>query len=533
MKQCNNDLYNRRSFRYTHHSISYFLHFMFRLDIASETSRFDCLIVPLFEDGWSDRAVTDLDRAYDGILFEARKLGDFEGKAKQTTLLYTKNGQSPRLLLLGLGKKKQLSIRAWKQAVGTATVLCQNKKMKQLGLVVPAAVASSFGAKQAGQATAVAAVVASYAYDEHKTEKDARVVALVSFSCILDADARIRRAWTLGAEDGRQIGEAINTTRHLGNTPPSILTPTYLAKHAQTLQKLSKHISVRVLSRPEIEKLHMGCFLGVAKGSEQEPKFIIVEYAAATKKEKPTVLVGKGITFDSGGLSLKPGNYLCDMKFDMLGGATVLGIIQAAAALGMKKNIVGLVPACENMPSGTAYRPDDILVNMEGKTVEVQNTDAEGRLILCDALSYAKKYQPKEVIDFATLTGACVVAIGNERAGLFTDDESLLNGLSKNAEKTGEQLWRLPLGEEFSDAMKSTVADIKNIGGVGGNERYGGASAAAAFLEFFTKDKEGNAAYPWAHIDMANAYFGGKGKPWLRGGASGACTETVIEYLRS
>lgn len=505
---------------------------MFRFDIASEKSSFDCLIVPLFEDGWSDRVVKDMDREYGGVIAAAHELNDFEGKAKQTTLLYTKNGQASRLLLLGLGKKKQLTMRAWKRAVGTATVLCQNKKMKKLGLSISVATVSAFGAKQAGQATAVAVVAASYAYDEHKTEKDARVIQIVSFSSVLDADAKTRRAWMLGVEDGATIGEAINMTRHLGNTPPSTMTPTYLAKQAQSLAKISKRISVRVLSHPEIEKLHMGCFLGVAKGSEQEPKFIIVEYTGGAKKERPTVLVGKGITFDSGGLSLKPGNFLCDMKFDMLGGATVLGVIQAVAMLGLKKHIVGLIPACENMPSGTAYRPDDILVNMEGKTVEVQNTDAEGRLILCDALSYAKKYQPKEVIDFATLTGACVVAIGNERAGLFTEDESLLHGLLKNAEKTGEQLWRLPLGEEFSDAMKSTVADIKNLGGVGGNERYGGASTAAAFLEFFTKDKDGNGAYPWAHIDLANAYFGGKGKPWLRGGASGACVELLVEYLQ-
>lgn len=505
---------------------------MFRFDIASGKSSFDCVIIPLFEDGWSDRAVKDMDREYGGVIAAAHALNDFEGKAKQTTLLYTKNGQSPRLLLFGLGKKKQLSMRAWKQAIGTATVWCQNKKMKKLGLSIPASAVSSLGAKQAGQATAVAAVAASYAYDEHKTEKDAHVTQIVSFSFVLDADTKTRRAWASGAEDGVKIGEAINMTRHLGNTPPSTMTPAYLAKQAQSLAKISKKISVRVFSRPDIEKFRMGCFLGVAKGSEQEPKFIIVEYTGGAKKESPTVLVGKGITFDSGGLSLKPESFLCDMKFDMLGGATVLGVIQAAAMLGIKKNIVGLVPACENMPSGTAYRPDDILVNMEGKTVEVQNTDAEGRLILCDALSYAKKYKPKEVIDFATLTGACVVAIGNERAGLFTEDESLLHGLLKNAEKTGEQLWRLPLGEEFSDAMKSTVADIKNIGGVGGNERYGGASTAAAFLEFFTKDKDGNSSYPWAHIDLANAYVGGKGKPWLRGGATGACVELLVAYLQ-
>lgn len=212
-----------------------------------------------------------------------------------------------------------------------------------------------------------------------------------------------------------------------------------------------------------------------------------------------------------------------DMKFDMLGAATVLGIIKAASGLNLSVNLVGLIPACENMPSGSSYRPDDILTAYNGKTVEIIHTDAEGRLILADALAFASKYKPKEVIDFATLTGACLVALGNERSGLFGNDEKIIAKLEQSAGAVGEQLWHLPLGEEYSEAMKSEVADIKNLGGAGG-AGFGGASTAAAFLQFFTD-------YPWAHIDLSSSYYGGKGKSWIRGGANGFGVETIVEYL--
>jgi len=303
------------------------------------------------------------------------------------------------------------------------------------------------------------------------------------------------------------------------------MTPTLLAKEALKLSKENPKIKVKILSRPEMKKLNMGCLLGVSQGSVEEPKFIILEYYGAGKTKQPTVLAGKGITFDSGGLGIKPGNYMTDMKFDMLGAATVFGIIKAAAGLKLKKNIVGLVPSCENMPSGSSYRPDDILTAHNGKSVEIIHTDAEGRLILADALSYAVKYKPKEVIDFATLTGACMVALGSERSGVFGTSEKIINRLENKAKEVGEQLWHLPLGEEYSEAMKSEVADIKNLGGVNSQPGHGGASTAAAFLQFFTD-------YPWAHIDLSCSHYSGKGKPWIRGGANGFGVQTIIEYLK-
>jgi leucyl aminopeptidase len=251
----------------------------------------------------------------------------------------------------------------------------------------------------------------------------------------------------------------------------------------------------------------------------------VLEYWGDKKDIKPIVLVGKGVTFDSGGLSIKPGDYMVDMKYDMLGAATALATLKITAELNQKKNLVVIVPAVENMPGGDAYRPDDILIAMNGKSVEIKNTDAEGRLILADALCYASRYKPQEVIDLATLTGACAVALGLERSGLFSKNKTMTEKLLNSSESIGENLWHLPLGEEYSDAMKSEVADIKNTGGVGG-DRYGGSSTAAAFLEFFTD-------YDWAHIDMSSAIFGGKGKPWIRPGANGFGVQTLVDYLRN
>ena len=496
----------------------------------TDSLKSECLILPLFEGEKLSKETLAHDDMLRAGIAHAMKFEDFTGKKLQTTLLYAGEKETPRVLLIGLGKKKDLTVRTWKQAVGTSIIAMQGKKYTSLAMVVPEEVKKTFGAKKTARQTVLAAGLASYAFDEYKSEKDARVVEMKSLA-FLHISGSEKRAWQSGMEDGEKMSDAINETRRLANTPPTIMTPVFLAKAAQNVVKTFPAIKVSVLGKTEAKKLGMGCFLGVAQGSVLPPQFIIMEYMGGKKTEKPTVLVGKGITFDSGGLSLKPSAYMTDMKFDMLGAATVLGTIRAAAALGLKKNIVGLMPACENMPGGNSYRPDDILVNMEGKTVEIGNTDAEGRLILCDALSYAKKYQPKEVIDFATLTGACMVALGNERSGLFSQEETMIEKLMKSSEETGEQLWRLPLGEEYTEAIKSEVADVANVGDVGGRG-YAGASTAAAFLEFFTKNVEtGEAAYPWAHIDLSCSYYGGKGKPWIRHGANGFGIETMIEYL--
>ncbi|PJC53792.1 MAG: leucyl aminopeptidase, partial [Candidatus Magasanikbacteria bacterium CG_4_9_14_0_2_um_filter_41_10] len=406
---------------------------MTAFSLAKEGQKADCLILPLFE----DEGDKDIQR-FGTVVSHVRGLKDFEGKKLQTSLLYTGEKETPRVLLIGLGKKKDLNVRTWKHAVGASVISLQGKKYTSLAMVIPDDVTKLFGTKKAGRQTVLAVGLASYAFDEHKSEKDARVEPLKHLA-FLNISGNEKRAWQSGMEEGVILESAINETRHLANTPPTIMTPVFLAKAAQNVAKTFPSIKVSVLGKAEVKNLGMGCFLGVAQGSALPPQFIIMEYMAGKKTEKPTVLVGKGITFDSGGLSLKPSAYMTDMKFDMLGAATVLGTVRATAALALKKNIVALMPACENMPGGESYRPDDILVNMEGKTVEIGNTDAEGRLILCDALSYAKKYRPKEVIDFATLTGACMVALGNERSGLFSQEESMIEKMMKSSVETGEK----------------------------------------------------------------------------------------------
>ncbi|MBH41365.1 MAG: leucyl aminopeptidase [Candidatus Magasanikbacteria bacterium] len=490
--------------------------------IVSETTHTDCTIIPIFEEEQLAPQVSVMsEKIHENVvsLFASK---DFEGKHLQQSFVYNQHDVSPRTLLIGLGKKEDCTIEKWKKVVGSATIAAQNKKCKKIKLVIPQYIIDLFGIENTAQEGVIAAHTAAYSFDQHKEEGD-RTTTIDTIFWYLDSSKT--DAWEAGLASGIHIAESVNFARHLGNTPPSEMTPESLANAAKDLGKEYTTLTVNVLEKEKIKELGMGCLLGVSQGSILQPKFIIIEYLHGKQEERPMVFVGKGITFDSGGLSLKPDPYIRDMKFDMLGAATVLGILRAAAALGLKQNIVGLVPTCENMPSGSSYRPDDILRAMNGKTVLIQNTDAEGRLILADALSYASQYKPKHVVDFATLTGACVVALGNERSGLFTKDDNTAIALQKAAEKTGEKLWRLPLGEEYSEAMKCEVADLKNIGGVGG-ARYAGASTAAAFLEYFTD-------YPWTHIDLSCSSYGEKGKSWIRGGANGFGVQTIISYLKN
>ena len=418
---------------------------MIQFSVTAKTQKTDCLIVPVFESQKLDIELKDLDKQCEGFLTRVLVSKDFDGKKGQSSLLYVQGETMSRVLLVGLGKESEVSIRTWKIAMGAAITQLQSKKITHVSVSLPDVLKKKFTTLVLARETLIAAEIANYSFDEYKKE-DSRPT-LVQTLHVVESQTKFHKEITAGLKEGSVIAEATNNTRHLGNTPPHIMTPTFLAAQAKKLEKLSDKISVKVLGQKEVEKLKMGCFLGVAQGSSLEPKFIIVEYLAGKKADKPTVLVGKGITFDSGGISLKPGDYLMDMKFDMLGGATVLGIIQSLAQLGVKKNIIGLIPACENMPSGTAYRPDDILIAMNGLSVEIVNTDAEGRLILADALCYAARYEPKEVIDFATLTGHCMIALGNERSGLFTKEKKLSHAIEDSSEEVGEYMWPLPLGE--------------------------------------------------------------------------------------
>jgi len=496
------------------------------LSTESQKKIADVLIVPVYEESSILAELKKFDTNVAHMLGRLTESRDFVGKKMERMVVPMDTDESvyPRVMYVGLGKEKEISIKRLREVIGASFVHAQNKKWQHIALYVPRRLHKKMkGGEVLGSLLGRAVTVSTYSYDKYKTDSEAIAVEVKTVKVIIAGDTREKKLYEKGLAHGQVIGEAVNHARHLGNTPPTVMTPTYLAQSAKDLAKHYPSLKTTILSRPEIEKLGMGCLLGVARGSCEEPKFIIVEYRGASKKVKPSVLVGKGITFDSGGLSLKPGEYMMDMKFDMLGAASVLGAMRGIASLKLKKNVIALIPSAENMPSGTAFRPDDILTAMNGKTIEIKNTDAEGRLILADALSYAVRYDPAEVIDLATLTGACMVALGLERSGVFSPDDTLAERLIASASLAGEQLWRMPLGEEYSDAMKSEVADIKNLGGVGG-ARYGGASTAAAFLQFFTD-------YPWAHIDLSSATHMSKSKQWIRHGANGFGVETLIEYF--
>ncbi len=493
------------------------------IELKESLSESPCHIIPLFEGAQLPESVQAIDTLIGGFISEAIALKDFEGKSGQSIVLLTGKKSVTRIVLVGLGKEADVTIRTYKQAIGTGMSIAQTKKVSAPSIELLVSLQKKWGSDRLAQETVIAAEIAAYAFEEHKDEKEKTTVVM---RCQLVT--ALQEGVQAGVDAGQCIANAITLVRRLGNTPPSIMTPHMLAEEAKKLASVNEKLTVTVWEREKIEQEKMGCFLGVAQGSEQDPRFIIMEYKGA--EGAPTVLVGKGITFDSGGLSIKVGDYMCDMKFDMLGAATVMGIIQALAALNAPVHVVGLVPTCENMPSGQSYRPDDILTASNGKTVLIKNTDAEGRLILADALVYAQTYAPARVIDFATLTGACCVALGTERSGLFSPVDSLAEEIGSAAVHSGELLWRLPVGEEYSEAMKCDIADIKNTGGVGGS-RYGGASTAAAFLEYFTKNQQGESAYPWAHVDLSSSYYG-QSKSYIKSGANGFGVQTFVDLLK-
>jgi len=323
------------------------------------------------------------------------------------------------------------------------------------------------------------------------------------------------KALQTAVHQGAALVEGMNLAKDLGNLPPNICNPTYLAKTAQGLAKKTK-LKVELLTKKQMEALGMGSFLSVTQGSETPPQFIIVRHSGGKPSEAPTVLVGKGITFDTGGISLKPGEAMDEMKYDMCGAASVMGTMLSTALLGLKQNVIGVIPTCENMPSGKATRPGDIVKSMSGQTIEILNTDAEGRLILCDALTYVERFKPKAVIDIATLTGACVIALGAVHSGMFSDDDHLVSDLSKAGHDSLDTVWRMPLDAAYQEQLKSNFADMANIGG-----RPAGSVTAACFLKRFTEQ------YPWAHLDIAGtAWKGGAVK-----GSTGRPVPLLVNYL--
>lgn len=421
-------------------------------------------------------------------------------------------GRIKRLILLGLGKREKFDLSKAREASGKAAVFVREHKIKDFSLVL----FEDMNPHDAAYTAVEGAMLSLYDFLEFKTqnpEETANVDRLTLVSDgnnFVDVDRAIRKAII--------VCDAVNFVRDLQNRPSNVATPTYLAEQAKNLARNLSKINCRILEKNDIKKIGMGGLLAVNSGSSHPPKFIILEYSGG---KNTLCLVGKGITFDSGGISIKPSPKMEDMKFDMSGGAVVFGIIYAASRLKLPLRIIGLVPATENLPGGSAYKPGDIARFCNGKTAEIINTDAEGRLVLADALAYSKKFNPSAVVDFATLTGACVVSLGNVYAGLFCDDNLLLDKLVNAGSKTGELLWRLPLHEKYKECIKSSVADIKNCG-----PREGGAISAAIFLKEFVECRR------WAHIDIAGTAYT-EGSVLNPKGGTGFGVRLGIEFLES
>ncbi len=486
-----------------------------------EKQRKDCVIVGVFDSRKLSAAATVIDKASKGYLTAILRRGDMEGKLASSLLLHNVPGTlCERVLLVGLGKEREFREREYHQAV-RASVNALGKS----GATDVASFLAEIPVKKRDIAWKVAhltemAMDSAYRFDRMKSKVSKEAGADKGKKGISKLTIHVaERSDIKKAEDalrqGLAIASGVNFAKDLGNLPPNVCTPTYLAEQALALAK-SHGLTVKVLDRAEIEKLGMGSFLGVAQGSRQPPKLIVLQHKKGKKSQKPVALVGKGITFDTGGISLKPGVDMDEMKYDMCGAASVLGTFKAIAEMSLPLNVVGVIPTCENMPDGDAIRPGDILTSMSGQTIEVLNTDAEGRLILCDALTYVEQFEPSSVVDIATLTGACVIALGHHLSGLFSNNDGLARELLAAGENAFDRAWHMPMLDDYQDQLKSNFADMANIGG-----RAGGSITAACFLSRYAKK------FDWAHLDIAGtAWKSGKEK-----GSTGRPVPLLTQFL--
>ncbi|MEW6313521.1 MAG: leucyl aminopeptidase [Pseudomonadota bacterium] len=465
-----------------------------------------CVVVGVYEDGKLSDAAQALDRAAKRHLSALVKRGDLTGKLGSTLLLHDLPGTPcERVLLVGLGKQGNLEDKPYREAVRCAVRALNETGATEATLFLPELpVKQRNNAWNVTQAVLVAEEVL-YRFDQLKSKKEENRRPLRKLHLnVAKADSKTAQQALLHAQ---ATAAGTKLAKNLGNLPGNICTPSYLAEQARALAK-NHAIKVQVLERKDMEKLGMGSFLSVTRGSHEPPKLIVLQYHGGGKKQKPVALVGKGITFDTGGISLKPGAEMDEMKYDMCGAASVLGTFQAAAAMKLPLNLVGIIPTCENMPGGSASKPGDIVKSMSGQTIEILNTDAEGRLILCDALTYAARFEPDVVIDIATLTGACVIALGHVASGLLSNDDRLADELLDAGNVSYDRAWRLPLWDDYQEQLRSPFADMANIGG-----RPAGTITAACFLARFTKQ------YRWAHLDIAGTAWrsgkekGGTGRP--------------------
>jgi leucyl aminopeptidase len=475
-----------------------------------------CLVLGVFEKRKLTPAGETVDQASGGRLAAVLKKGDLDGETGRTLMLYDLPGvAAERVLLVGCGKHKEATRNSYRQALAAAVDILQRSHAGEAVTTLTEAAPEGLGHYLAIRDAVSNAAERVYRYSQTREDKQAPKTPLRSLTVwVHDKEEQETAASALA--HGAAIGRGVNLARELGNLPGNICTPTYLAEQAQDLGGRFDPLSVEVLEESQMEELGMGALLAVARGSRQPAKLIVMRYQGAAASVRPVVLVGKGLTFDAGGISIKPAAEMDEMKYDMCGAAGVFGAVQAACELELPLNLIGVVPSSENLPDGNANKPGDIVKSLSGQTIEVLNTDAEGRLILCDALTYSERFDPALVVDIATLTGACLIALGKYPSGLFTSDDGLAAELTAAGEAAWDRVWRLPLWEDYQTQLDSNFADMANVGG-----REGGAITAACFLSRYTKK------FPWAHLDIA-------GTAWLTGkekGGTGRPVPLLVQIL--
>ncbi len=479
-----------------------------------EELKIDCLLLPVVDGNKLCTQGKALDDQLEKHISKQIKEFGISVKPGNATLLTIAADSIKRVILVGLETTKNLTTQSLWKSLLAAAKLPKGSNIKSLHVVLNGGVLNDEQATQATQLFIQALAEAQYNFDTYKSEKsESSTLKQITFVC----DKTQQTACKKAIQYGSATVTGINTCKNLGNQPGNVCTPSFLASEAKKLAKSSELITTKILDEKDMEKLNMGAFLSVSKGSTEPGKLIIMEYKGGDKKDAPHILVGKGITFDSGGISLKPGLQMDEMKYDMCGAASVMGIMTALTELKPKLNVIGVIASAENMPAGNASKPGDIVTTASGQTVEILNTDAEGRLVLCDALTYVERFKPASVVDIATLTGACIIALGHSTSAVMSNDDALANELLSAGEAVNDRAWQLPIWDEYQKQLDSPFADMQNIGGKGA-----GSITAACFLARFTK------AYKWAHMDIA-------GTAWVSGGpekgATGRPVPLLLQYL--
>ncbi len=483
--------------------------------INLETIKSPCIVVGVNDKHKLSGSAKQLDELANGFISKMLRRGDISGAIDDSLMLHNVPGlKAERVLLVGCGKLSEITHAKFQSIVTNASSTLSKASIKNAVMSLADLDSKNLSNSMQLRLCTEALHQTDYRFSELKKEKSPSLTKVTLH--FADKKAAAMKKAKLAVQIGNAIGLGRNTSRDLGNLPGNICTPTYLAKQASNYDKRYAKLKTTILNQKEMEKLGMGSLLSVSKGSRTPPKFIVMQYSGGKKAEQPYVLVGKGVTFDSGGISIKPGAAMDEMKFDMCGAAGVMGTMVSVNELKLPINVVAIVPSVENMPDGAASKPGDIVTSMSGQTIEVLNTDAEGRLILCDALTYSEKLKPKAVIDVATLTGACVIALGAHPAGLLSNQQKLADQILSAGTECGDRAWQMPLWEDYQDQLKSNFADMANIGG-----REAGTITAACFLSRFTKKLN------WAHLDIAGvAWFGGAKK-----GSTGRPVPLLTQYL--